>query len=207
MISFMVKCDYGCGNEASYKMSNDKMCCSEGYNKCPAIKEKNSKGLKKSYLDGRKVAKYNEYANRRSKEIKKQKMQNYYDSLPFDQKPTAEKCRIVFNEQDGKCKICGISEWLGEKLSLHLDHIDGVNSNNSRENLRYICPNCHSQTRTYTGKNLRGRKHLWYGGKSISDEELYELLMNSKNIRQALLKSGLRATGANYSRCIRILNS
>lgn len=52
-----------------------------------------------------------------------------------------------------ECAICSISSWLNETLSLHLDHIDGNNSNNVITNLRLLCPNCHSQTPTYAGKN------------------------------------------------------
>lgn len=52
-----------------------------------------------------------------------------------------------------KCEKCGISEWLGEPLSLHLDHKNGVNNDHRQENLRFLCPNCHSQTDTYAGKN------------------------------------------------------
>ena len=47
------------------------------------------------------------------------------------------------------CGICGISSWQDKLLKLHIDHIDGNHSDNSRENLRYVCPNCHSQTPTY----------------------------------------------------------
>ena len=52
-----------------------------------------------------------------------------------------------------KCNECGISEWKGQKLSLHLDHIDGNGWNHELFNLRFLCPNCHSLTDTYTGKN------------------------------------------------------
>ncbi len=52
-----------------------------------------------------------------------------------------------------KCEICGISDWNGKELSTQLDHIDGNSHNHLLENLRMICPNCHSQTETYCGKN------------------------------------------------------
>lgn len=50
------------------------------------------------------------------------------------------------------CSRCGINEWQGEELSLHLDHINGIRNDNRLENLRFLCPNCHSLTETYCGK-------------------------------------------------------
>ena len=52
-----------------------------------------------------------------------------------------------------KCAKCGICEWQGLPLSLHLDHSNGKNNDHRIENLRFLCPNCHSQTDTYAGKN------------------------------------------------------
>ena len=52
-----------------------------------------------------------------------------------------------------KCAICGCAEWQGKTLSLELDHINGVNNDNRLENLRFLCPNCHSQTSTYGSRN------------------------------------------------------
>jgi 5-methylcytosine-specific restriction endonuclease McrA len=52
-----------------------------------------------------------------------------------------------------KCAICGTTEWNGKTLSLELDHINGINNDNRLENLRFLCPNCHSQTTTYGSRN------------------------------------------------------
>lgn len=54
------------------------------------------------------------------------------------------------------CDECGLqNEWNGKKIVLQLDHRNGINRDNRIENLRYLCPNCHSQTDTYAGKNVK----------------------------------------------------
>ena len=51
------------------------------------------------------------------------------------------------------CAFCGIAEvWMGMPLRLHIDHIDGDFSNCEQSNLRFLCPNCHSQTASYCRK-------------------------------------------------------
>lgn len=59
--------------------------------------------------------------------------------------------RKIIEEQANAC-LCGITEWLGKSIVLELDHIDGDNKNNVRDNLRALCPNCHSQTPTWRGR-------------------------------------------------------
>lgn len=55
-----------------------------------------------------------------------------------------------------KCDHCNnIGIHNNKPLSLHLDHINGINNDNRIENLRFLCPNCHSQTDSYAGKNQK----------------------------------------------------
>lgn len=53
----------------------------------------------------------------------------------------------------GKCEHCGIDKWRGRPLSIALHHINGRPMDNRLENLRLLCPNCHSQTENYGGRN------------------------------------------------------
>jgi len=61
-----------------------------------------------------------------------------------------------------RCSSCGVSTWVGsvndyieEPLSLQVDHINGINNDNRLENLRVLCPNCHSMTNTFCAKNMK----------------------------------------------------
>jgi transposase-like protein len=63
---------------------------------------------------------------------------------------------IKENMLENKCCKCGLTNtWQDEPISLQLDHINGIHTDNRIENLRILCPNCHSQTTTYAGKNLK----------------------------------------------------
>lgn len=61
------------------------------------------------------------------------------------------------------CSCCRLSNWLGANITLEIHHIDGNYKNNKLENLELLCPNCHSLTNTYKGKNKgHGRKFRKY---------------------------------------------
>ena len=73
----------------------------------------------------------------------------------FSQKSLKAKV-IKFKLIEYICGECGNDGfWNKKELILHLDHINGINNDNRIENLRFLCPNCHSQTNTYSGKNKR----------------------------------------------------
>ena len=67
------------------------------------------------------------------------------------------------------CEVCGQSaEWNGKPLVLQLDHINGNHYDNRLENLRIICPNCHSQTDTFANKKNKKVHRCIDCGKEIS---------------------------------------
>ena len=61
--------------------------------------------------------------------------------------------KYLTEERGYKCEVCEISEWQGKPLTLQVDHIDGNPADDSPNNLRLICPNCHSQTPSFGGAN------------------------------------------------------
>ncbi len=84
--------------------------------------------------------------------------------MPLDElfsRPNNSNTRLALKRrfvQDGildeVCAVCGAPpEWLGEPLTLQLDHINGDGTNHKPENVRLLCPNCHSQTLTFGGRN------------------------------------------------------
>jgi hypothetical protein len=77
---------------------------------------------------------------------------------------------MLIMRDTNKCKTCGISEWNGKSITFEVEHIDGNSENNHQSNLELICPNCHSQTDTYKGKNAGNgryaRRQRYAEGKS-----------------------------------------
>jgi Zn finger protein HypA/HybF involved in hydrogenase expression len=68
--------------------------------------------------------------------------------------------------KQNRCEECGIkNEWNNRPLVLHLDHINGISNDHALSNLRMLCPNCHSQTETYVGKNKTKERRVSVRGK------------------------------------------
>lgn len=127
--------------------------------------------------------------------------QRFFDSKPFDELGFDGKRNRIIKEQENCCNVCKISTWRGFQITLEIDHKDGNRDNDSRENLEGLCPNCHSITDTWRGRNKPSKNGL----NVVSDEYLLDCLRTTSNIRQGLLKAGIAAKGNNYGRAKRLL--
>lgn len=130
--SFVKICEY-CGKEFSTKNLMARFCSNE----CSTRHEKEKK--------------YEDFIKNNDK---------YCRGNYIPRKILREK---FLSEQNGVCAICGCKpEHNGKPLVFVLDHIDGDASNNKRENLRMICPNCDSQLDTFKSKNKNStRRNYW----------------------------------------------
>lgn len=190
-------CEYGCGNESKFVMSSGKNCCSEKYNSCPAIRKKNAAGVSAAHADGRIPPNMNPMGN---PGWAKGMLRETENTFTYDGKGNHKD--LLIKERGRLCESCKNTEWLGNLIPLELEHIDGNNRNNTKENLKLLCCNCHALTPTWRGRNAR-RESV----QKVTDENLIGALQDSYNIREALIKSGLVGKGGNYIRCKKLLET
>jgi len=123
---------------------------------------------------------------------------------------TYNRCQLkerLYNEgfKEKKCELCGQDEnWNGGKMSLILDHINGVWNDNRIENLRIVCPNCNATLPTHCGKQKSKYRKDEYR-KKINENKIQYYLSKRKVERpeyQVLIKEideiGYSATGRKY---------
>lgn len=104
-----------------------------------------------------------------------------------------------------QCSECGITNWRGKFLRLHVEHKNGDNLDNRKDNLTFLCPNCHSQTETYgVIRSKRGcggtgrRSGLSYG--SLTEKLVSRMLSNSANPSLATPSQDSREEGVETKR-------
>ncbi len=188
----------GCGEPCNNKFCNHS-CSSKYYNKIkfPYHKGDNRrdkyKSIREKYGDIKGGALLTALKNEELLSIP------FESIISFDRK----RKRIIL-EQSGKCNSCGVDKWLGRSLSLEVDHKDGNNNNDSRDNLEALCPNCHSITDTWRGRNRSDK--LQYETQTTL-EELKDAYIKNGNVRQALLYLGVAAKGSNYKKMYEALDA
>lgn len=106
----------------------------------------------------------------------------------------------IVNLRGHRCESCGLSEWMSKKITLEVHHVDGDSLNNELDNLQLLCPNCHSMTDNWKGRGIKKNDT-----NQIGEEEFKNALLESSNIRQALIKLNISPKGGNYSRAKEII--
>jgi 5-methylcytosine-specific restriction endonuclease McrA len=140
-----------CRTQIPYEGRRGKFCnksCAASYNNAGVNRHADHLSELPSCSCGKPRRRQNKYCD----DCIEKRVYNKYLTLEETRDDRVRK-RIIVEERGNQCQVCGIVDWMGKPIKLELDHIDGNTDNNLRENLRLICPNCHSQTETYKGAN------------------------------------------------------
>jgi 5-methylcytosine-specific restriction endonuclease McrA len=109
----------------------------------PLKKNQGGKGTKKPKIDG----------------IGKIPISEILDGLHSSYQTKNLKRRLIEEEiKKDECEECGLTNWNGREINLQLHHKDGNSKNHRLKNLQLLCPNCHSQTSNFSGKNTKRKK-------------------------------------------------
>jgi len=121
----------------------------------------------------------------------KNKNHNWSSKISLDQLLTANSSKVLgahFKKRllaegflKNICYKCGLKDfWCGQPIVLHIDHINGDHFDHRLENLRLLCPNCHSQTPTYCSKNFEIKYSKIKNGNFVPQERIKCLLCNKE---------------------------
>jgi 5-methylcytosine-specific restriction endonuclease McrA len=204
-----------CGNDHDGNYGSGRFCssrCARGFStsvKRNEINEKVSKKLKgrKSWngmafqkgYDPRRRA-FTDAERKKAGETIRRKNLEFLKIENWLELSLAQKKSLILILQNNRCSECGLGSWQDKPITLELDHIDGDKENNIRDNLRCLCPNCHSQTPTFRARNIKNRRAY------IDDISFKQALSNNVSVRAALIQLGLTPSAGNYARAYRLRN-
>jgi len=185
MIKF---CFYGCGQIAKHQTKSGRHICLPSPNSCPENRKKNSKGLEQAHQSGKRGYTYNPnsawskgktaYSDPRVKANVSYDPDNVFVENSSARNGAIKNILLAENIKSYQCTECGLEdEWNGKPITLELDHINGIRDDNRIKNLRFLCPNCHSQTPTYKGRQNKNKPQIQF-----TDEQYIEAIQKCDSI-------------------------
>lgn len=188
-------CSYGCGKVAKFKNGSNRLMCEASSNSCPVNRVKNRNGAVNAYASGKKTPSKVQYANLPQETKDRMAWSRGVRTADFSYNGKGSHKAVLIRERGHCCENCGLSDWLGDSIPIELEHCDGDNKNNQKENLLLLCPNCHAKTKFYRGRNIPNQGRL-----KVADDKIIEEINKGLNNRQVLINVGLTPKGANYDR-------
>lgn len=185
--------NFGSGRFCSRKCSNSRVITDE-------VKEKISKGVKQHIKENGFNGPTDLSKLQGAAEAYRNKQLEYLMNCDFNTLKFERMRKRIILEQNNTCNHCKLDTWAGHQIPLEIDHVDGDHTNNLRDNLEALCPNCHALTDTWRGRNKIKEKRF-----KVTDDMLVESYIKTGNIRKCLLDVGLAPKGDNYGRVKRCL--
>lgn len=176
-----------CGAEARHRTKGGKPLCLPSANQCPAVRAKNSRATAAVYQSGGRLSGsegYKLYSEDSKNKMNVRKGKRFAD---FSYGGKGQHKNALLLERGHRCEECKLAEWNDIPITLELEHIDGDRKNNTKENLKLLCPNCHSQTPTWRRSSSPG-----WNKQKYTDEEIIEAIQSHYNLNQVLEYLNLR---------------
>jgi len=184
----MEMCHYGCGQEAKFKNKSGNWMCSKSSNSCPENRRKNKEKTKEAYTTGVRQPASLQYSSLPQETRDRMNHRIGKRLAEFGYPGKGQFKNALLSERGHKCECCGNTEWMGKMITIELEHSDGDRKNNTRENLKLLCPNCHAQTPTWR----RSSNQVGFKKQRYTDEVMIEAIKTSFNLNQVLTKLDLR---------------
>ena len=139
-----------------------------------------------STLVGRKIKRFDNTG------IPKKKLSEQLTTNSTRNTNSLKKRLIREGVKENRCERCGITEWMDNDLIFELHHINGNNSDNRLENLILLCPNCHSQTSNFRGKNSSIDLEFSEIAKQTAESKMEYLLKKEEERRNEVIQNKIR---------------